>query len=325
MKPRERLLAAFRFEQPDDMVPAWEVEFQLYQELLGRFPTVGYEYARLSRKEKERATYSNAELMIEAAERTEQCALFCFPSYWEAGPGDPALLWLPEEDDRLAHIRALRELGGHCYLILGHGGAVPGIPTGEQMAEYCYYLYDHLDEATEQAARTMRESIASGRRELEAGADGVVMCSDVAFNNGPFLPPLLIDRLITPNVRLWAETFRELGAVTIWHSDGDMTALMPMIADAGVTALQAVDPIAGMDIVALKREYYGRLTLIGNVNCLTLQFGPPEAIEEECRHILEGCKAGGGYVFGSSNAVFKGIPVEHYQVAIDALRKYGRY
>ncbi len=319
------MLAALRFQEPDDQVPAWEIEFQLYQELLGRFPTVGYEYARLSPREKERAAHANVELMIEAVEATEQCALFCFPGYWEAGPGEPALLWLPEPEDQLAHLRAMRELGGDRYLILAHSGGVPGIPTGEHMAEYCYYLYDHVDEATQEAERGMRAQIDWGKQQLEAGADGVVMCSDVAFNNGPFLPPALIERLITPNVYLWAHAFRELGAITIWHTDGDMTPLMPMIADAGVTALQAIDPIAGMDIVALKKEYYGRLTLIGNLNCLTLQFGPPEAIEQECRDIIEGCKAGGGYVFGSSNAVFKGIPLEHYQVAIEALRRYGRY
>lgn len=325
MEPKDRMLAALHFQEPEDQVPAWELEFQLYQELLGRFPTVGYDYARLSHKEKERATYTNVELMIEAVEATEQCALFCFPGYWEKGPNDPALLWLTEDEDQLRHIRAMKELAGDRYLILGHAGSVPGIPTGTQMVEYCYYLYDHLEEMTEKASADMRESIAWGKRQMEAGADGVVMCSDVAFNNGPFLPPALTDRLITPNVRLWAQTFKELGMVTIWHTDGNVRPLMPMIAEAGVTALQAIDPIAGMDIVALKQEYYGRLALIGNVNCLTLQLGPPEAIEAECKHIIEGCKAGGGYVFGSSNAVFPGIPIEYYNVAIQALRKYGRY
>ena len=139
MKPKDRMLAALHFRQPDDMVPAWEVEFQIYEELLGRSPVVGYEYARLSPREKECATYANAELMIEAVEATEQCALFCWPGYWEVGPGEPVLLWLPDEEARLALTRALKELGGDRYLILGHGGTVPGVPSGEHMLEYCYH------------------------------------------------------------------------------------------------------------------------------------------------------------------------------------------
>ncbi len=120
---------------------------------------------------------------------------------------------------------------------------------------------------------------------------------------------------------------RMLAALRFQQPDDQVPScpLMPMIADAGVNALQAIDPIAGMDIVVLKQEYDGRLCLIGNVNCLTLQFGPPAAIDAECRRIIEGCKWGGGFVFGSSNAVFRGIPPEHYRVAIEAIRKYGRY
>ena len=325
MKPKDRLLAAFCFEQPEDMVPAWEVEFQLYKELLGRSPVVGDEYAKLSAREKERATYANAELMIEAVERTEQCALFGFPLRWEVGPGHPAPLWLPDQSARFALFKALSELGGDRFLVLGGAGSVPGIPSGTKMLEYSYRLYEHLDEVREEASLNMRKGIEMGKRLLDVGVEGIVMAADVAFNNGPFLPPHLVDVLITPNVQLWAQTFKELGVPTIWHTDGNVTPLMDMIADAGVTALQAIDPIAGMDIVALKQRYYRRLTLIGNVNCLTLQFGPAEAIEAECRHIIEGCKSGGGYVFGCSNAVFEGIPVAHYQVAIESLRKYGQY
>ena len=127
------------------------------------------------------------------------------------------------------------------------------------------------------------------------------------------------------NVHLWAQTFKQLGVPAIWHTDGNVTPMVDMMTDAGVTALQAIDPLAGMDIISLKRHVYGKMTLIGNVNCLTLQFGTPGEIDEECRTMIESCKAGGGYVFGCSNAVFKGIPIENYQVAIAALERYGRY
>lgn len=325
MTPKERVLAAFRFEEPDDMVPAWEVESQLYEELLGRAPIVGYEFAKLSSKEKERAIYANAELMIEVAEHTEQCAILQFGGYWEIAPGRPALLWLPDCEAQLAQLHTLKELAGDRFLILGRAGCVPSIPTGKDMAAYCYHLYDHRHEVREEAAQNMRQSIEWGKKQLEAGAQGVVMCSDVAFNNGPFLPPDLVDELIAPNVQLWAHTFKQLGVPTIWHTDGNVTPMIDIMTDARVTALQAIDPIAGMDIISLKQHVYGKMTLIRNVNCLTLQFGTPKEIAEECRTMIESCKAGGGYVFGCSNAVFKGIPIENFLVAVEALRKYGRY
>ena len=325
MKPKDRILAALRFQEPDDMVPAWEIEFQLYEELLGEDLLVGQAFAELTSRERDRATHRNVELIIQAAERTHQCALFATGSYWEIAPGKPALYWLPDAEAQLAELCAMKEMVGEEYLILCHAGSTIGIPSGERMAEFCYRLYDQRDAVREQTRQGMESSIEWGKRQLEAGADGVVMCTDVAFNDGPFLKPEFIDDIMAPTIYRWAEAFKALGALTIWHTDGNVEPLMPLMVDAGVTALQAIDPIASMDIVRLKQEYDGKLTLIGNVNCLTLQFGPPQAIEQECRRILEGCKAGGGYVFGSSNAVFKGIPIENYQVAIAALERYGRY
>jgi len=36
LTPRERLIAAFDLKQPDDIVPTFELQFQLAGELLGR-------------------------------------------------------------------------------------------------------------------------------------------------------------------------------------------------------------------------------------------------------------------------------------------------
>jgi len=325
MKPKERMLAALHFQEPEDRVPFWELEFQLYEELVGKSLVVGKDYAALSPAEKKKAINRNAELMIEVVEYTGQSALFGIGGYWEVGPGEPALLWLPDREAQLDLIKALKRLVGDEYMLLGRAGTVPGVPSGPNIAEYCYRLYDHRDEMIEQARTNMENSIEWGKIQCDAGADGVVMASDVAFNNGPFLPPDAIDDLITPNVYAWAQAFHDLDKVTIWHTDGNVEPIMDMVADAGVTAMQAVDPVASMDILALKERFYGRLALIGNLNCVTLQFGAPEEIDAECERIINGCKAGGGYIFGCSNAVFKGIPIESYKTALDAFAKYSAY
>jgi len=325
MRPKERMMAALRFEQPEDRVPFWELEFQLYEELLGQSPIVGEDYAKLTSAEKERAIERNAELMIQAVEVTGQSCLFGIGGYWEVGPGEPALLWLPDREAQLSLLKALKRRIGDEYMLLGRAGSVPGVPSGPRIAEYCYRLYDHRDEMIVEARENMEQSIEWGKVQCDAGADGVVMASDVAFNDGPFLPPDAIADMITPNVQLWAESFNAMEKVTIWHTDGNVEPIMDMVADAGVTAMQAVDPVAGMDIIALKERFYGRLTLIGNLNCVTLQFGSPEEIDAECKMIIDGCKTGGGYVFGCSNAVFKGIPIESYKVALEAFARYGVY
>jgi uroporphyrinogen decarboxylase len=102
-------------------------------------------------------------------------------------------------------------------------------------------------------------------------------------------------------------------------------AIMDDILASGVDAIQCVDPLAGMDIVQLKKDTAGRLTLIGNLDCSILQLGTAEQIDGACKTIIEGCKFGGDFVFSGCNAIFKGIPAENYQVMVDARKKYGTY
>jgi len=138
MKPKERMLAALHFQEPEDRVPFWELEFQLYEELVGESLVVGEDYAALSPLEKAKATNRNAELMIEVVERTGQSALFGIGGYWEVGPGEPALLWLPDRDAQLDLIKVLNRFVGDEYVLLGRAGVVPGVPSGPNIAEYCY-------------------------------------------------------------------------------------------------------------------------------------------------------------------------------------------
>jgi uroporphyrinogen decarboxylase len=95
---------------------------------------------------------------------------------------------------------------------------------------------------------------------------------------------------------------------------------------SGIQGLQCIDPLAEMaDIGAVKEKTYGKVALIGNVDCSILQNGTHEEIEAACKYVLERGKGGGGFIFGGCNAIFKGIPGDNYQVMVDARKKYGSY
>jgi uroporphyrinogen decarboxylase len=101
---------------------------------------------------------------------------------------------------------------------------------------------------------------------------------------------------------------------------------MPLISrtlESGVTAIQCIDPIAGMDIVELKKQVDGKLALIGNINISNLEKGPIEEIDAEVKRVVEGCKGNGGFVLSACNAIFKGMPVENYMAMVEARYKYG--
>ncbi|MFB3882827.1 MAG: uroporphyrinogen decarboxylase family protein [Armatimonadota bacterium] len=118
---------------------------------------------------------------------------------------------------------------------------------------------------------------------------------------------------------------KELGRYSILHTDGMLDPIPDELADSGLDALQAIGPIAGMDIGKTKQAVGSRLCLCGNLDCGLLQFGPPDRIYETARNAVLAAKPGGGFVLGGSDAVFKEIPLEHYQAMLQAWPDVGRY
>ena len=140
-----------------------------------------------------------------------------------------------------------------------------------------------------------------------------------------FFSPAQLERFWLPYLHKWATAVRDMGLYTILHSDGDLTKVLDLLAASPLQALQAIDPIAGMDLAETKREVGDRLCLCGNVDCGVLHFGPVEKIRDLTRRTLEVGKPGGRYVLGASNAVFQEMAVEHYDAMMGAWQERGDY
>lgn len=78
----------------------------------------------------------------------------------------------------------------------------------------------------------------------------------------------------------------------------------------------------GMDIAEVKRLTYGKMALMGNVRCDTLQHGTPEQIRESEEYALMHGSPGGGYIFSSSNTIFDGVPLANYEYMVEVYRTF---
>ncbi len=80
-----------------------------------------------------------------------------------------------------------------------------------------------------------------------------------------------------------------------------------------------------MDLAELKREL-PHLTLWGNIDCgEILVNGLKEKIFKETEDCMEKGRPGGGYIFGSSNAIHYGVPAKNFLYMLEAAKKYGKY
>jgi hypothetical protein len=135
----------------------------------------------------------------------------------------------------------------------------------------------------------------------------------IAYNNGTFCSVEDFAEIVTPYLARLVARVKERGAIAFFHSDGNLMGVVDQILACEPNALQSIDPMAGMDIAVVKQRTYGRLALMGNVQCNLLRDGPQSAIGESALYCLSHGPPGGGYIFSTSNTIFPGMPLKNYE------------
>jgi uroporphyrinogen decarboxylase len=161
---------------------------------------------------------------------------------------------------------------------------------------------------------------------IELGVDVIGVGDDLADKRGPFLSPTDWKKLAKPSLERIVHEVKSKGGLTFFHSDGNINSLLDEIVDAGFDGLHSMEPLAGMDIGAIKKRYRDRLCLLGNVDCSeTLCFGSLSRVAEETRNVIRQASPGGGHILSSSNSLHSGVKLENYLAMVVAGRKYGGY
>jgi uroporphyrinogen decarboxylase len=311
MTPRERAVAALEGRQAD-VVPHFELEFQLGEEYFGRDFTTRDQWQTDPSQARAYLTH-DAGLFVEIADTFDYCAILY------------SHVHRPTDDDYVEGIRRLREADGGRRLLFTHGDSTMAIPDGENMVQKSIDLFEHAEEVKASEDRKVDEALARGERLMRAGVDGFALCSDYCFNAGPFLSPAMFAEFVAPYLARLIGGYREMGAYVIKHTDGDIMPILDQIVAARPHALHSLDPMAGVDIARVKRLYGRRVCLIGNVNCALMQTGTESQILESCRYAMESGRPGGGYIFSTSNVIFKGMPRRSYDIMLDYYRAERTY
>jgi uroporphyrinogen decarboxylase len=297
------------------------VEFQVWDAASGRHLVLGREFEKLTAQEQEKTLHVNAQIMLSVAEEMHWSAMTVPGNYWESSPGQLAYYCLPKEA-RLNQCAVLRKLAPEGLMLIANVGGILGAKYSE---DFCEKMFEEPESIDEMAEKSFGYSLESARRFKDIGVDAVFSASDMADNNGPFFKPAQMERWIYPFLKRWAASLRSIGLFSILHTDGNLTSYMDQLASQGLNALQAIDPIAGMDIIAMKKNVGDRLCLCGNIDCGRLLLGTPEEIFESTKKLLLACKPGGSFSLGASNAVQPEVPMANYRAMIEAWKQYGSY
>lgn len=305
MTGKQRFLKTLAFEATD-RPPHFESMFELEMEAFGlEFPD-RTSWAGCSRPEKEKKIATCMEIYERIVGRYQWDALTVF--------------WPWSDPDGV--VAAKRTFGEDIAIGAMVGGSLWCIDTISDWDAFTLDLFEERPRIHVEAERRCRAGLESIDRLVAAGADFIYLPHDVAYNGGPFCCPADFAEIVTPYMSRLVARVKQCGAKAFVHSDGNLMPVLDQILSCGPHVLQSIDPMAGMDIAAVKRITQGRMALMGNVQCDKLQDGPREEIRKSALYCLNHGTPGGGYIFSTSNTIFPGMPLENYEYMLEVFREF---
>lgn len=158
---------------------------------------------------------------------------------------------------------------------------------------------------------------------LERGAIMIGWPDDLGYRGGTFMNPKLYEELLYPWHVKAIELAHKYGAFINMHSHGNIDAVVPLLAEAGLDVLNPVGPTDNMDLKALKDEYGDDVCFQGGLS-KHIGFMKPEGLKE---HLLDRLRVGtpeGGFILSSEGDIPVEMSLENFETFLKLSKKYRR-
>lgn len=179
--------------------------------------------------------------------------------------------------------------------------------------EWSEYILDRITE----------RNVRMAEKAARAGVDLLTSGDDVANQNTLMFAPDVWRKFIKSR---WAKVYESARRIKpdiqIWyHSDGNITEIIPELIEIGVTILNPVQPEC-MDIEELHAKYGRDLVFDGTVGTqTTMPFGTPEEVRELVRERKRTIGRDGGLILSPTHVLEPEVPVENVTAFFEACRE----
>lgn len=228
-------------------------------------------------------------------------------------------------DTALRASRSVRQDGRWSFLAGVEGFECARALLGDEgslvaMLEEPEWIQEIAQVTTDSTLRHFQAVLDTGVR-----PDGIWIYGDMAYNHSTHCSPQTYRELVWPQHKRMATWAHERGMKFIFHTDGDVNAVIEMYIEAGFDCLQPLECKANMDIRNLCPRYGDRLAFFGNINVMELVTNDLERIETEIAQKLSAGKATRSYMYHSDHSIPPQISWQTYQEVIRLIDHYGNY
>ncbi len=181
--------------------------------------------------------------------------------------------------------------------------------------EWCVDMFNHY----------LDVNIALLDQVIDAGYtfDSTYCYDDLGFKNNQFMSLNMFRELLKPvhaRAIAWAHS---RGMKAHLHSCGNVMPFVPEFVEIGLDCLNPLEIKAGMDPVALKRDFGSKLVFNGGLNAAI--WGEREKFEAEMRRIVPALKTNGGYILGSDHSVPSSVSLQDFGRFVELAKELGKY
>ncbi len=193
-----------------------------------------------------------------------------------------------------------------------------------------YMMYDNPEMLDALLAHIVDYYVAVSAQIFDTAADLIdifFIGNDFGGQTGPLISEKAFRRFFVPHLKRLSDLGHDYGLKVLMHCCGGFAPLIPAMIEAGLDGIQALQPTCkGMRPVDLKAEFGGKIMLMGGVDTQLLIEGTPEQARVETRRVLDIMKPGGGYVCSPSHDyLLPETPVENVVAHYEAIHEYGSY
>ena len=158
------------------------------------------------------------------------------------------------------------------------------------------------------------------RRWAKLGADAMFLTDDWGSQTGLLISPKMWRELFRPHYQTLFDEAHRLGMEVIFHTDGNVMAIIDDLVEIGLDVLDPLQPGA-MDYRKVAGLYGGKVSFCGGIDLQhLLNRGTPAEIRASVRDLKKtlGHPWGGGYIVSPSNRVGPEVPLANLEALFQA-------
>lgn len=153
--------------------------------------------------------------------------------------------------------------------------------------------------------------------------DELFWCDDMGYKGTQFFSLDMYRDILKPFHKQAIEWGHRHDVVVRLHSCGNINAFVPDLVEMGLDGLNPLEVKAGMDPLALKKQFGNQLVLHGGVNAV--HWAQPNVIIGEIETLLPQLKQNGGYIFASDHSIPNDVSLSDFARIIETVKRCGSY